>query len=117
MQGIEGWEVQLRKGSLELAILASLAPGRLYGLEILRRLEERGSLSVPEGTIYPLLARLKGEGWVDAEWIAADSAHPRKYYRLTAAGRRRATQMARAWASFSESLDRLLEPFREEIRR
>ncbi len=117
MQGIEGWEIQLRKGSLELAILASLAEGRLYGLEILRRLDERGRLSVPEGTIYPLLARLKHDGWVDAEWVAADSSHPRKYYRLTPAGRRRASQMAHAWASFSASLDRLLEPLLERKRR
>ena len=117
MQGIEGWEIQLRKGSLELAILASLAEGKLYGLEILRRLEERGALSVPEGTIYPLLARLKDDGWVDAEWVAADLSHPRKYYRLTAAGRRRAVQMARAWSSFSAGLHRLLEPLREGSRR
>jgi PadR family transcriptional regulator len=117
MQGIEAWEIQLRKGSLELAILASLAQGRLYGLEILRRLEERGRLSVPEGTIYPLLARLKHDGWVDAEWVAADLGHARKYYRLTATGRRRAAQMARAWASFSAGVDRLVEPLQEEARR
>lgn len=111
---IARWDVQLRKGSLDLAILASLWSGRLYGLEILRRLESDSSLTVPEGTVYPLLARLKEEGWVDAEWVEAEAGHPRKYYRLTAAGRRHLLKMARAWSRFSASLDRLLVPVRAE---
>jgi len=53
------WEVQLRKGCLELAILAALWGGKLYGLEILRRLESDSALIVSEGTVYPLLSRLR----------------------------------------------------------
>src|SRR5262249_14154784 len=98
---IARWEVQLRKGSLDLAILASLWSGRLYGLEILRRLESDSSLMVPEGTVYPLLGRLKDEGWVEAEWVEAEAGHPRKYYRLTASGRRHLLKMARAWSRFA----------------
>lgn len=113
---IQKWEVQLRKGCLELAILASLWAGRLYGLEILRRLADGSSLIVPEGTVYPLLSRLKAEGWVDSEWVEADAGHPRKYYRLTPSGRRHALQMARSWSSFAVSLDRLVEPLRKEGR-
>src|SRR5271169_772871 len=106
------WEVQVRKGSLELAILAVLWPGRLYGLEILRRLAEGSALIVPEGTVYPLLNRLKGEGWLASEWVEADAGHPRKYYKLTAVGRRRAVQMAEFWVTFSANLDSLLAPLR-----
>jgi PadR family transcriptional regulator len=111
---IDKWEVQMRKGCLELAILASLWSGRLYGLEILRRLADDSSLIVPEGTVYPLLSRLKSEGLLESEWVEADAGHPRKYYRLTAGGRRRAIQMARFWSSFSANLDNLLEPLRRE---
>ena len=111
---IEKWEVQLRKGCLELAILASLWSGRLYGLEILRRLAEGSGLLVPEGTVYPLLSRLKQEGWVDAEWVLSEVGHPRKYYRLTPGGRRHALQMTRAWSSFAANLNGLLKPLREE---
>jgi len=111
---IQKWEVQLRKGCLELAILASLWSGKLYGLEILRRLADDSGLVVPDGTVYPLLSRLKQEGWVDAEWVMSDAGHPRKYYRLTASGRRRAIQMARAWSSFATNLNGLLKPLREE---
>jgi PadR family transcriptional regulator PadR len=113
---IARWEVQLRKGSLDLAVLASLWSGRLYGLEILKRLESDSSLLVPEGTVYPLLSRLKDEGWVDAEWVEAEAGHPRKYYRLTASGRRHLVKMAQAWSRFAASLDRLLVPVRKEDR-
>jgi PadR family transcriptional regulator PadR len=110
------WEVQLRKGCLELAILAALWSERLYGLEIMRRLAEGSGLIVPEGTVYPLLSRLKTEGLLSSEWVEADAGHPRKYYRLTAAGRRRVVEMARFWQTFSASLDHLLAPVRKENR-
>jgi PadR family transcriptional regulator PadR len=102
------WETQLRKGGLSLAVLACLHPGRLYGLEMLRRLEAEAGLSVPEGTIYPLLNRLKTEGLVASEWVEADAGHPRKYYTLTDRGRRRLNEMASNWTSFARGLDRLL---------
>jgi len=108
------WEVQLRKGSLELAILATLWSGKLYGLEILRRLEETSGLVVPEATVYPLLSRLKTTGLVDAEWVSGTTGHPRKYYHLTASGRRRALEMARFWSKFARNLDRVLTPLRKE---
>jgi len=111
---IQRWEVQLRKGSLDLAILASLWPGRLYGLEILRRLSDVSGLVVPEGTIYPLLSRLKSEGWVESEWVESEAGHPRKYYRLTPEGRRHTRRMAQAWSRFSASLDDLIASLRKE---
>jgi PadR family transcriptional regulator len=73
-------------------------------------------LNVPEGTVYPLLSRLKAEGLLSSEWVEADAGHPRKYYRLTAAGRRHVVEMARFWESFSASLDDLLAPIRKEER-
>ena len=114
--GADKWEVQLRKGSLELAILASLWDGRLYGLEILRRLENDSDLIVAEGTVYPLLSRLKALGLVASEWVESDSGHPRKYYRLTPPGRQRALEMARIWTRFSASLSDLLAPLEKEKR-
>jgi PadR family transcriptional regulator PadR len=104
------WEVQVRKGSLELATLAVLWSGRLYGLEILRQLADSSALIVPEGTVYPLLSRLKAEGLLTSEWVEADAGHPRKYYKLTASGRRRAVQMAEFWLNFSRNMDGLLAP-------
>jgi PadR family transcriptional regulator, regulatory protein PadR len=110
------WEVQLRKGCLELAILASLWKGRLYGLELLRALEKESDLVITEGTVYPLLSRLRNEGLLDSEWVEAELGHPRKYYRLTSAGRRKALMMARIWSKFSAKVDDLLKPLLKEER-
>jgi PadR family transcriptional regulator PadR len=104
------WEVQLRKGCLELAILAALWDGKLYGLEILRRLESDSDLIVSEGTVYPLLSRLKALGLVESEWVESDAGHPRKYYALTSSGRHRVREMAGMWTRFSSSMSRLLAP-------
>lgn len=104
------WEAQLRKGCLEMAILASLWQSRLYGLEILRALSEKSQLEVAEGTLYPILSRLKAEGLLDSEWVEAEAGHPRKYYWLTSPGRRRAREMAGAWNEFANKLSVLVEP-------
>lgn len=103
------WEVQLRKGCLELAILAALWRGKLYGLEILRVLESDSDLTVSEGTVYPLLSRLRALALVRSEWVESDSGHPRKYYELTAAGRKRAREMAATWKRFTSSMNALLD--------
>jgi PadR family transcriptional regulator PadR len=109
----DNWERQVRKGWLELAILASLWEERLYGLDILRRLESHSDLILAEGTIYPILNRLKGDGLVDSKWVEGEAGHPRKYYSLTAAGRRRAVAMARYASSFLSSIDALIAPLLE----
>jgi PadR family transcriptional regulator PadR len=106
----EKWEVQLRKGCLELAMLAALWEGKLYGLEILRRLESDSDLIVSEGTVYPLLSRLKSLGLVKSEWVESEAGHPRKYYALTPAGRKRAVEMTSIWTRFSSSMSKLLAP-------
>jgi PadR family transcriptional regulator PadR len=109
-QYVERWEAQIRKGCLELAILASLWKKKLYGLEVLRALEESSTLGLAEGTLYLILSRLKVEKLVDSQWVDAGSGHPRKYYWLTEAGKQRLHHMAQFWIDFSGNLDALLEP-------
>ena len=113
---LTGWETQVRKGGLSLAVLAILWPGRLYGLEILKRLDAQAGLSIPEGTIYPLLNRMKTEGLVTSEWVEADAGHPRKYYSLTDQGRRRVRDMAASWRAFAAGLEGLLAPIEGKSR-
>ena len=109
------WGVQLRKGALGLAVMATLWNEKLYGLEIIRRLQLDAALTVPEGTIYPLLNRLKSEGLVSSEWVEADAGHPRKYYDLTPKGREAVTWMTRGWWAFSHGLNRLLAPLEQDL--
>jgi PadR family transcriptional regulator PadR len=104
------WEAQLRKGALEMAALASLWNNRLYGLEIIRFLETHSQLALAEGTMYPILNRLKAEGLLTSEWVEADAGHPRKYYSLTNTGRQRLRLMANAWVDFSRGVGNLIEP-------
>lgn len=109
---LASWETQLRKGGLGLAVLGALTNGPLYGLEIIRTLEARAGLSVPEGTIYPLLNRLKDGGYITARWVEADTGHPRKYYELTKAGMARLAAMKAIWSAFASGIDRLIAPAR-----
>jgi PadR family transcriptional regulator PadR len=106
----ERWEAQLRKGCLELVILAVLWHKRLYGLEILRSLDELSDLQLAEGTLYPILLRLKQEGLLESTWVEADAGHPRKYYWLTPTGRERTRKMIASWNEFSQAISGLLAP-------
>jgi PadR family transcriptional regulator PadR len=109
------WEIQLRKGSLSLAVLASLWNGELYGLEILGRLEQLANFAVAEGTIYPILNRLKTAGFIESEWVETDAGHPRKYYRLTVSGRRYVIELSRAWHEFARGMNQLLVPLEAKV--
>jgi PadR family transcriptional regulator, regulatory protein PadR len=104
------WEAQLRKGAVEMAALATLWQGSLYGLEIIRLLENRSRLVLSEGTIYPILSRLKADGLLTSEWVEAEAGHPRKYYSLTGVGRQRLRHMVEAWTNFNVGMSRLIEP-------
>jgi PadR family transcriptional regulator PadR len=106
----DNWEAQIRKGWLELAVLATLWDEKRYGLEILRRLQEDSDLVVAEGTVYPILSRLKADGLIGSEWVESAGGPPRKYYWLTAAGRRRAAAMAGLASRFLKKLATLIKP-------
>ena len=108
--GAERWEQQMRKGALEMATLATLWQGSLYGLEIIRVFRDGSQMELAEGTIYPILSRLKGDGLLASEWVEAEAGHPRKYYSLTTSGRSRLQQMAQTWTEFSRELSRLIKP-------
>ncbi|HZT78271.1 MAG TPA: PadR family transcriptional regulator [Vicinamibacterales bacterium] len=104
----ETWQEQLRRGTLDLAILLSVSSGPRYGLAIIQHLEAFTDLVVAEGTIYPILGRLTREGLLDATWVEGEAAHPRKYYALTRLGTRRLAEMAAAWRDYVKKIDRLM---------
>lgn len=95
--GFASWATQLRKGVVELMILCLVDDRQLYGYAIVRELKERGGLVAGEGTVYPVLRRLESDGLVSAAWSDEGPAGPRKYYRITAAGR---AFLQRAWAEW-----------------
>ena len=108
------WEAQLRKGCLEMAVLAALVPGRDYGLEIIRVLERYSDLVLSEGTVYPILNRLREDGLLTSSWVESETGHPRKYYSLTRLGYERATWMAEVWMQFTSGVNALIRPLLPE---
>ncbi len=103
------WESQLRKGALEMVVLAALWRTPLYGLEIIRTVERELALALSEGTVYPILSRLRADNSLTAQWVEAEAGHPRKYYALTDAGRQRLLAMVNTWDEFSRGVNRLLK--------
>ncbi|MFO0950310.1 MAG: PadR family transcriptional regulator [Isosphaeraceae bacterium] len=103
------WEVQLRKGVAELAVLAALAREEAYGYRIVERLQGLGGLALSESTVYPILTRLAREGLLAVRAEASPSGPTRRYYRLTDSGRARLAELAGGWREVSKSLSNLLE--------
>jgi PadR family transcriptional regulator PadR len=105
---LDTWREQLRRGSLDLAILLAVSPGPRYGLAIIQHLEAFTDLVITEGTIYPILGRLTREGLLAAEWVEGEAPHPRKYYRLTRLGTARLAEMKDQWRAFADKIGRLM---------
>ena len=103
----DSWRAQLKKGTLELAVLGVLSAHRCYGLELLERLNLL-DLQVSDGSIYPLLARLRTEGKVTAEWVDKGSGHAHKYYTLTPHGVQVLKDMIEDWREYTVAINRAI---------
>ena len=99
---------QLRRGVLEYCVLAVLRDGENYGFELVKAMGRADGLLTSEGTIYPLLARLRRDGSVHSNWRESTSGPPRRYYSLTSDGRDALEQFTRDWARFRDAVDDLL---------
>jgi PadR family transcriptional regulator, regulatory protein PadR len=97
----------LRKGVLEFCVLSALRNGSEYGRQLAHVLGEQGLLA-SEGSLYPLLSRLRGSGLVEST-VTETEGRPRRYYSLTASGRARFEAFSTAWAPFRDTVDHFLE--------
>lgn len=105
---LEEWRAQIKRGTLEYAILLLTAQRPYYGYEIMSQLERRPILAAGESTIYPLLRRLLKDGRLSAFWQeTAQGLPPRKYYRITPAGREALTAMEAEWGNLLAALESL----------
>jgi PadR family transcriptional regulator PadR len=102
----EAIDIQLKKGALELCVLALLSQHDSYAYEIASRLAE--SIGMGEGTIYPLMRRLQNDGLVDTYLVESSSGPPRKYYRLTESGQASLGSQKAAWAAFAQAMQDIL---------
>lgn len=102
----EAIEIQLKKGVLALCVLAMLSRADSYAYEIASRLAT--DIDMGEGTIYPLMRRLQTDGLVETYLVESPSGPPRKYYRLTDAGKASFVQQKDEWAAFTSAVDAIL---------
>ena len=93
---IENTKAQMKKGVLEFCILSVLSSGEHYPSEIINKMKE-AKLIVVEGTLYPLLMRLKNDGLLSYRWEESTSGPPRKYYKLTALGEQFLNELKNTW--------------------
>jgi PadR family transcriptional regulator PadR len=104
-----GTITQLRRGVVGPCILALLADGPRYGLQLGRELEAAGELLTSQGTLYPLLNRLSEARLVTSRWEVTEADRPRRYYEITEAGRRELAEFRRDWGAFAGSVSDLLD--------
>jgi PadR family transcriptional regulator PadR len=104
-----GLVTQMRKGALEYCVLALLAPAPRYGFELVQALGAVDGMLTTEGTIYPLLSRLRREGLVETEWRESSSGPPRRYYSLTSKGNDALAAFRREWATFRDAVETILQ--------
>ena len=109
MVDTQGLITQMRKGAIEYCVLALLAGRERYGYELVQALSRIDGMLVTEGTVYPILSRLKRDGLVDTEWRESREGPPRKYYRLTAEGGRALLDFKAQWQLFSQAVNTVLE--------
>jgi PadR family transcriptional regulator PadR len=104
---VNAWKSQLKKGTLELAVLLLLKNERRYGLQLVEVLNEL-QLEISEGSIYPLLSRLRAEKKVETEWVDDGVGHAHKFYRLTDTGKKILKGMLTEWRRYGKAFDELI---------
>ncbi len=103
-----GLIAQLRRGALEYCVLALLERGERYGFDLVRQLAEVNGMVTTEGTIYPMLARLRRDGVVETTWRESPAGPPRRYYKLTPSGRQALKEFRQEWVRFRDGVDRVV---------
>jgi PadR family transcriptional regulator PadR len=99
----------MRRGTLQYCVLALLESEERYGFDLVRGLAEIDGMVTSEGTIYPLLSRLRRDGLVESTWSESPSGPPRRYYRITDSGRTALGAFRQEWSRFRAAVDSVVE--------
>lgn len=102
--------IDLLQGTLDMLVLKAVSLGPLHGYGVLLRIQQisRGRLEVQQGSLYPALYRLEHEGWIAGEWGTSENNRRARFYRLTAAGRKRLEAETKKWNAFSDVVGTIL---------
>ena len=112
-----GKQLDLLQGTLDMLILKAVSLGPLHGYGILLRIQQisKDCLEIQQGSLYPALYRLEHQGWIASEWGESENRRKAKYYRLTAAGRRRLQTEAEKWNRMADVMAAILQTKAEQI--
>jgi len=105
---IEKWQSQLKKGTLSFIVLLVIDEGELYGYELIEKIKAQTKIEIAEGTLYPLMNRLKADLLLDSKWVEQETGIPRKYYLLTDSGKRTLEEMKMQWININNVIKNLL---------
>jgi PadR family transcriptional regulator, regulatory protein PadR len=110
-------QMELLQGTLDMLILKAVSLGPRHGYGILLRIQQisRDRLEIQQGSLYPALYRLEHQGWIASEWGESENKRKAKYYRLTAAGRRKLQTEAEKWNRMAEVIAGILQSTPEEV--
>ena len=106
---MSAWATQLRRGLVELCVLALLRGEEAYGYEIVEKLNAQANLTISESTVYPILARLHRDKLLAQRKVASSNGPPRRYFRLTPAGRCHFEERLREWESLNSCVYQLTQ--------
>jgi PadR family transcriptional regulator, regulatory protein PadR len=112
-----GKQLDLLQGTLDLLILKAISLGPLHGYGILLRIQQisRDRLEIQQGSLYPALYRLEHQGWIGSEWGESENKRKAKYYRLTAAGKRKLQTESDKWKRMTDVIGGILQTRPEEV--
>lgn len=110
-------QLELLQGTLDMLILKAVSLGPLHGYGVLLRIQQisKDRLEIQQGSLYPALYRLEHQGWITSEWGESENKRKAKYYRLTAAGRRRLLAEAENWNRMADVIAGILGTKPEEV--
>jgi len=108
--------IDLLQGTLDMLVLKAVSLGPLHGYGVLLRIQQisQNRLEIQQGSLYPALYRLEHEGWIAGEWGLSENKRRARFYRLTAAGRRRLEMETRKWHDFADVVGTILKTAPEE---
>jgi PadR family transcriptional regulator, regulatory protein PadR len=104
---ISKWESQVKKGLLSFIVLSILSKSEIYGYELIEEIRKHTNIDIAEGTLYPLLIRLKENNMVESKWVEQESGIPRKYYNLTVEGKENLEKMKKYLKDLGESINQI----------
>ncbi|MEF9479406.1 PadR family transcriptional regulator [Chryseobacterium sp. RRHN12] len=105
---IDKWQSQVKKGTLSFVVLLVLKENELYGYELIEKIKTLTNIEIAEGTLYPLMNRLKTDHLLESKWVEQETGIPRKYYYLSETGNKTLEEMKNQWSDLQNVLNKLI---------